>query len=125
MINIIFYITAVFITIPILATWIVYKLSLKIVNHPLKAFHKSITWTTFLYIIVVIFLMKIEFNIQITGYVIGLLLILLTILIYLQWKHTEEILFKKAFRLLWRFSFLLFFFLYCVLVIIGIIRQII
>lgn len=124
LVNVFFYLIAFFITVPILATWIAYKIFKKLYKHPLKAFHQSIQWTTFLYIIVVVFLLKIVFTIQVTGYVIVFLLMLMILIIFLQWKVKEEVSFAKAINLLWRISFLIFFGLYCVLIIVGIIRKI-
>lgn len=119
-----YYGISLIITVPVLATWLTYKVLNRISNKPLKAFHSSINWTTFLYIISVIFLFEILFSVQIIGFVIVFLLMLMIIIVLGQWKIKEEIYIKKAINLLWRIAFLLFFSLYCLLIIVGIIQRI-
>lgn len=92
---------------------------------PKKALHKAVNWSTFFYIIAVILLIKIVFDISGTGFILILVLAILTIVIFFQWKRHTDIQFIKAAKLLWKICFLLFLTLYVCLMGIGIILQII
>ncbi|WP_218775550.1 DUF3397 domain-containing protein [Oceanobacillus senegalensis] len=125
MINFIVYIIAFFITVPIIATIFTFILFLKLCRSKKRALHKSINWTIIFYIIAVMILIQVIFQIDSFGYILVVLLTILTIIILAQWKKNTEIEFKKAFRLLWRVCFLLFLFLYLSLLIFGLIMQIV
>ncbi|WP_197046673.1 DUF3397 domain-containing protein [Oceanobacillus salinisoli] len=125
MVDFIVYFLAFFITIPAIASVIVYIISLKIFHSTKRAVHTSVNWTTLLYIIAVNLLIQNLFHMSTTGFILLFMLIVLTLTILYQWRNHMDIEFKKAFRILWRISFLLFMFSYVCLVITGIIMQII
>ncbi|WP_042145022.1 DUF3397 domain-containing protein [Paucisalibacillus sp. EB02] len=115
---------AFFITAPILITILTYY-SLKFMyQNPIKAFHKSINWTTIIYIIAVNTLLSYLFEGAYIGYIIVFMLCILTIIVILQWRNNLEINYQKALKLLWRISFLFFFVLYIILVLYGILRGV-
>jgi len=114
------YIIAFIITVPVFATWLVYFVFVKWHRPKLKAFHQAVNWTTLLYIIAVSILIWLNFHINLTGVIIIFFLIALAIIIFMQWKMNEEVLLSKALKLLWRFFFLLFAFLYVCLLIFDI-----
>ncbi|MEC5422794.1 DUF3397 family protein [Virgibacillus sp. C22-A2] len=124
MIDFIIYSISFFVTVPLIATWIIYKITKKLYNQKLKAVHKAANWTTLLYIIAVTILLTIVFNRQMIGIVSALLLCIFTGIVFIQWKSETEIIFRKAFKVFWRLCFLLFLFLYCFLLPIGIIQRI-
>lgn len=124
MLDIVLFIVASIITIPILVTILLYFLFKYLYQNPIKAFHQSINWTTILYIISVNVILTNIFGGFYVGYCIGFLLCILTILIIVQWKKNTEIDYHRAFKLLWRLSFLVFFVLYTGLVAYGIVRSI-
>jgi len=120
------YIIAFFVTIPIIFTFIIYLSFLKIIKHsPKKALHKAVNWSTLFYIIAVIILVQILFDISATGLILILILAILTIVIFFQWKRHTDIQFMKAVKILWKICFLLFLTLYVCFMGIGIIIQII
>ncbi|GAB3793523.1 DUF3397 domain-containing protein [Virgibacillus kimchii] len=120
MVDIISYIIAFFITVPAIATWLVYFILLKWNWPKLKAFHQAVNWTTLLYIIAVLILIYLNFNMNLTGIFIILFLTSLAVIIFIQWKMNMEVLLSKAIKLLWRTLFLLFGFLYVCLFIFDI-----
>ncbi|MFS0672338.1 DUF3397 domain-containing protein [Ornithinibacillus sp. 179-J 7C1 HS] len=124
MLNIVLFVIAFVITLPILATIVMYYILKYLYRNPIKAFHKAINWSTFLYILAVHTLLSYLFSVNYLGYIFVLLLSILTVLIILQWKKYSEINYYKAFKLLWRLSFLLFFTLYIGLVLFGIVKSI-
>jgi len=114
------YIIAFIITVPVFATWLVYFIIAKWNRPKLKAFHQAVNWTTLLYIIAVSILIWLNFHINLTGIIIIFFLSALAIIIFMQWKMNEEVLLSKALKLLWRFFFLVFAFLYVCLLIFDI-----
>ena len=115
---------AFMITIPIIATLLVYLLSKKMVRHKGKAFHLAVNLTTILYIFASIILLYIIFE----SYFIGIILVCfigtLAIIITFQWRTTTEIIFIRAIKISWRICFLAFFIMYICLVVYGIIERI-
>lgn len=124
MIDFIIYFIAFFITVPILATWIVYKISFKLFGHKWKAIHFSVNWTTILYMIAVLILLSNIFDQQLIGVILVLLLSTLAVIIILQWRTRTEVVLPKALKTLWRLCFLIFLILYICLLLIGIIQRI-
>ncbi|MBT2216946.1 DUF3397 family protein [Virgibacillus dakarensis] len=123
MLDIIIYSIAFIITAPILTTWVVYQFSVKIYRQKWRAFHTAVNWTTIWYILAVMTLMSVIFNNSFYGWIIVLLLCILSIIIVIQWKTRTEVDFKRAFKGFWRFTFLLFSLLYICLILIGLIQQ--
>ncbi|MGY0692286.1 DUF3397 domain-containing protein [Virgibacillus sp. FSP13] len=124
MFDIVVYFIAFLITVPIIATWIVYQISVKIHRQKWRAIHTAVNWTTILYILAVTGLFTVVFNHGFFGWILIFLMMALSIIIFLQWKTKMEVEFKRAFKEFWRFSFLLFSFLYLCLVLIGLIQQV-
>ncbi|MCG5103585.1 DUF3397 domain-containing protein [Oceanobacillus alkalisoli] len=123
MLDIIVYVLSFFITIPLLASFLVYIISMIRERNKLKAFHSAVNWTTILYIIAVTIMLGIIFDRSFVGVVLIFLLISLSLIIFIQWRTGRDVQFKKAAKLLWRISFLLFFILYGCLMIAGIIKY--
>ncbi|MCM3739143.1 DUF3397 domain-containing protein [Oceanobacillus luteolus] len=125
MIDIIIYLFSFFITIPILASFIVYIGSMIMERNKIKAIHKMVTWTTLFYIIAVTIMLALIFDKSFLGIVLIFLLSVLSIIIFIQWKTRRDVQLKKATKLLWRISFLLFFVLYGCLAIAGVIKYLV
>lgn len=125
MLNFISYTVSIFITLPIFASILVYILSMLIERNKLKAIHKVVNWTTLFYIIAVTIMLTLIFDMGFTGIVVILLLAILTLIIFFQWKTKRDVEIKRAIKLLWRISFLLFFVLYGCLMLVGILKQLV
>ncbi|WP_099157984.1 DUF3397 domain-containing protein [Virgibacillus ndiopensis] len=124
MFDIIIYFIAFLIMLPIVATWLVYKISMKIHKQKWRAIHTAVNWTTCLYIFAVIALISVIFEKQLVAFVLIILLSFFSIIIIFQWKTKTEVIFSKAFKGFWRFSFLVFSFCYICLMCIGLIQEI-
>ena len=123
MLDFMIYTLSFFITIPFLASLLVYLVSMVLDRNKLKAIHRLVNWTTLFYIIAVTMMLSIIFNLSFIGIVLILLLSLLTLIIFIQWKTKRDVAITRAVKLLWRISFLLFFVLYSCLLLIGILQQ--
>ncbi|MEN2766549.1 DUF3397 domain-containing protein [Ornithinibacillus xuwenensis] len=121
--ELILFILAFLITLPIFSTIVVYYILKYIYGNPIRAFHKAINWTTVLYILAVNTMLTYLFESFFIGDIFVVMLLILTFLIVNQWKRNTEIDYGRAFKLLWRLSFLLFFILYIILVVYGIIDH--
>lgn len=112
------------ITIPIIATLLIYLFSKRIVRHKGKALHLAINVTTVLYIIASMMLLHIIFGHYFIGIILVFFMVILSIIIVFQWKTTTEILLVRAIKIGWRICFLTFFILYICLMMYGIIQRI-
>ncbi|ASK63592.1 hypothetical protein CFK37_16215 [Virgibacillus phasianinus] len=121
--NIVINIIACAIMVPFIVTWLIYKGHRLQRKTRLYAFHKAVAWSAILYILSVMMMLKAIFNDFFVGYIILFHLVCLTVLIIIQRVNHTEVAFKKACKIVWRLSFLLFFFLYIGLILIGIAKQ--
>lgn len=119
------YFIGTIITIPVIATLVIYFASKKIFGHKWRALHAAVNWTTLLYIIAVVTMLKTIFGNSFPGIILATILAMFAIIVVIQWKMYTEVVFKKAFKVFWRACFLIFVFLYVLLIIIGIILNII
>lgn len=108
---------------PVIVGIFIYIVTRKRSRNRLGAIHSVARATTPLFIISCYYLVIAIFEVHILGYILGFLLLILTIIIVRQWKNHGEILFLKSFGLLLRIAFLFFGLAYFVLIAIGIIRQ--
>ncbi|MFC4557008.1 DUF3397 domain-containing protein [Virgibacillus kekensis] len=123
MMNLVSYLIGFILTAPVIVTLLVYFAAGKLSKSRWRAVHKAVNWTTGLYIISVCILLEVVFNNSYVGIVMVLLLGTLAAIVILQWKMYTEVIFKNVFKIFWRFSFLLFAFLYIFLVFYGITEQ--
>lgn len=117
------HIISFFITVPMVASFIVYVISMIRLRNLWKAIHMMVDWTTLFYILAVMIMLFVLFERHFFGYILIFLLMALSVIIFNQWKKERDIQLKKAVKLLWRISFLLFFFLYGCLTVLGIIKY--
>lgn len=121
--NIVIDFIAFIISAPIIVTVVMYYLILKVYGKKQKALHSTVNGTTILYIIAVNTLLFIIWGQTFYGWIILFLCLTFSLIIFIQWKIVAEVEISKAFKLLWRFSFLLFFFLYLFLMVVGLLQQ--
>lgn len=121
--SIITYSIAGALTVPFVVTWLIYKCNRSLKKTKLYAFHKAVTWTTILYILAVIMLCKIIFGHFFIGYIFVYYLIFMAVIIIYQRINHTDVIFGKAWKIVWRFSFLLFSCLYIILILYGIIQR--
>lgn len=113
----------IFIFSPPIISMIVYYLSKYVVKHKRRAFHITIAWTTFLYIIIVTFLLEEMFPINFIGTMPIGLLVLLSIILIVQWRMRTEVILKNGLKILWRLTFLIFVPIYISLIVYQIVKE--
>lgn len=122
--DVVIYGIALIITLPFLLTYILYFLHLKIYNHSLKSFHFAVNWTTIFYMLAVFMMLHMLFKQTFLSYILLLVLIILSIIIYRQWNQETEVSLGSAIKLMWRICFLFFLASYIFLIMIGILKYI-
>lgn len=124
MFELILFILAFMITVPFIVTVIIFYALNYLFNNRVMSFHKAINWTTILYILSVNTILTYLFGGFYLGYIIVFMLCVLTVVIIIQWKKRTEVDIRRAMKLMWRISFLVFFMLYSVFILFGIGKNI-
>ncbi|MYL33038.1 DUF3397 family protein [Pontibacillus yanchengensis] len=119
MTQVVAYILAAIITLPIPMTFVIYFFARKILKNKKRSLHVTVNIMTFFYILAVNATIFVIFEQSWFSYIFILLIVLLSMFVVLQWKYKEEVVFKSAWKGFWRFSFLLFSFAYIGLTIYG------
>ncbi|MDX8044919.1 DUF3397 family protein [Gracilibacillus sp. S3-1-1] len=119
-----YYLLGAMITLPFLITFLVYKLSCKVVGEKRFSFHLAIDLTTILYIGSVIAMIYTLFSINPISYIILLLLFLLIACVFIHWRAYTDIVFTHVWKRFWKATFLLFFTLHILILLVGIVYNI-
>lgn len=112
MLQIFVYLFAFFFTVPIIVTGLIYVLAYFWHRRRRKAVITAANWSLVFYIISVNLIFFMMFERPTIGYTLIFLLLILAVIVTLQWKVHMEVKIGKAFKILWRGSFLFFFILY-------------
>lgn len=121
--DIFIYVIVFFIVFPFVLTGIIFLINKWLGVHPLKAFHRSMAWSTIFYILAVIQMFMMFFQRIVFGVVVGLFLCVLSFIIIQQRKNQSDIDLRRAIRVLWRLCFVLFALFYFLLVMYGMIIR--
>lgn len=97
---------------PILISIVIYFLGVRFTKNKWKSIHKMVQWTAIFYIVADIILIKMILNVQVIGYTLIIIILILAFIIVAQWKKENEVSLIKGLRLMWRINFLLFVTLY-------------
>src|SRR5699024_8392710 len=102
---------------PVVLSIIIYFLGVRLTKSKWKSIHKMVELTAVSYIIEDIVLIQHIFNVQVIGYTVIIIILILAIIIIRQWKKENEVSLIKGLRLMWRIIFPFFFALYIALLI--------
>lgn len=125
MLNIFAGLFATLITIPFIGFILVYLFSIMVIKSKKKSFFVSVDITTFFLIISVHYLLLIIIGKSLFWLILLVLLISIGLFTIVNWKMTQVLDTAKIFKGFWRFTFLLFFVVYFVLFITGMVQRII
>jgi len=123
-IKVILYIVTFLLVFPPIATLLAYKIAKALLGNQRAAVHQATYWTALLYVISVTYMLSFVFHIHAAGYMLAFLLLFFMVMLFLQYKYAGEIVFRKVVKLFLRATFLLFFCLYFLVVIVGITMRI-
>ncbi|WP_062513331.1 DUF3397 domain-containing protein [Halobacillus sp. KGW1] len=117
------YVIAGIVTLPIPFLILFYLCARKMSRYKLKALHRTANYTAPVFILAVHVLLIVLFDRSFLSVIIILLLLLFAASIIAQYKWKEEVRFLRAWRSLWRVSFLLFMVLYMGLSLFGLVDR--
>ncbi|QFT88768.1 hypothetical protein FIU87_08935 [Bacillus sp. THAF10] len=115
---------ATFVTIPIIALFLFYTLAKFITKNNKKAFHLAIDGTTFFFILAVHFLLVIIWNQTMLWVVMIILLFSAFLVVLANYIVKQEIELKRVIKGFWRLNFLMFFVVYSLLSVFGILQRV-
>jgi hypothetical protein len=116
---------ATFVTLPILAFYLIYIVCVKTTRNKKRSFKLAVDLSTILFIISVHFIVYEIWEVSLFGFILLLILIIAIIFTIIHWKIAEDIQLSKLLRGIWRFNFLLFFLIYFLLSIYGLFIRVI
>jgi hypothetical protein len=122
--NVLAWIVATFVTIPVLSFFITYMISRKMTKNKKKSFLVSTDVMTLFLILSVNYLALAIWGESFLWQIVLLLLVIIMITLVLQWKVKQDIHLHKVLKGFWRISFLLFFIGHIGLTIYGLIFRI-
>ncbi|ANB57942.1 hypothetical protein GFC29_292 [Anoxybacillus sp. B7M1] len=123
--NLVAHIAAAFVTMPLLAFFVVYMVTRKLTKKKKKSFYTAINISTIFFIIAVHFLIQAIWGKSYWWPMVILLIIINILFAVGYWQKKGDLHIATVFRLFWRFSFLLFFFAYFGLLGYGILVRIV
>ncbi|MBU9720453.1 MULTISPECIES: DUF3397 domain-containing protein [Bacillaceae] len=115
------FIAATLVTVPLLGLYLVYLVAVKSTRNKLFSIKLAVDCTTLLFMIAVYFIILQIWNLSLTWLFILFFLLSGIIFTFVHWKLYEDINIQKVMKGVWRFQFFVFFFLYFVLIFLGVI----
>lgn len=124
MINLTSQLISFLVVFPIFTLFIVFVISKLITNKHRFSIHLALDISTFFFILSVHFLIQSIWNKSLLLYIIIFILLIGMLFVIIHWKLKEEMEYTKVFKGIWRVTFLLFFTLYIVLIVYGLVHSI-
>ncbi|WP_181348924.1 DUF3397 domain-containing protein [Thalassobacillus sp. CUG 92003] len=118
--DVISYLYAALVTLPIPIMLVILFILRKLYRHKWKAIHQTANIMTFVFILAFDAILIVQFDRSFIGFIFLALLLLLAITIITQYNRHEELLLRRALRGFWRLNFLVFGMLYMVSVVYAI-----
>lgn len=115
---------ATLVTIPLLGYLAVFIISKQITKKHRRSVHIALDVSTFLFILSVHFLIIVIWEKSYLWVILLSLLVTALIFVIIHWRVKQEISLRVMFKGFWRFNFLLYFSVYVVLIIIGLIQRV-
>ncbi|RSK26930.1 DUF3397 domain-containing protein [Bacillus sp. HMF5848] len=117
-------IITVLVLIPFVGHLIFYVVARWVTENNKRAFLLATDFSTFLFIVAVYYLTIVIWDKSFLLFILLILTVSFLLFIFIDWKTREEIVLPRVLRFFWRFTFLLFFTGYIVLVVYGIINSV-
>lgn len=103
----------------------IYTVIFRLKGNKWRAIHVSVQSSALFYMIAVLLLIQQHFDLNLLGYTLIFMIVILTFILIKQWKNETEVLLNRAFKMLWRALFVLFFIAYIGLQLYVLIRYLI
>ncbi|MBU9712411.1 DUF3397 domain-containing protein [Evansella tamaricis] len=118
--EVIVYIAATLVTVPILGLYAVYIIAVKSTHNKIFSLKLAVDCTTLLFMVAVYFIIFQIWNVNLTWLFVLFFLITGVAFTLLHWKLYDDINIQKVMKGVWRFQFFVFFLLYFLLLLFGI-----
>lgn len=115
---------AALITVPMIGYLAVFIISKQITGNHRRSVNCAIDFSTFLLVLSVHFLIITIWERSYFWLILLVLLVLAALFVWIHWKFKKEIVLPKVFKGFWRFNFLLFFTVYIILVLFGLVQRV-
>jgi hypothetical protein len=115
---------ATLVTIPLLGYLAVFIISKQITKKHRRSVHIALDVSTFLFILSVHFLIIVIWDQSYLWMILLSLLVTAVIFVIIHWMVKQEISLRVMFKGFWRFNFLLYFTVYVILIIIGLVQRV-
>ncbi|PWW27481.1 uncharacterized protein DUF3397 [Cytobacillus oceanisediminis] len=115
---------ATLVTIPLLGYLAVFIISKQITKKHRRSVHIALDVSTFLFILSVHFLIIVIWDQSYLWMILLSLLVTAVIFVIIHWRVKQEISLRVMFKGFWRFNFLLYFTVYVILIIIGLVQRV-
>jgi hypothetical protein len=115
---------ATFVTMPLLAFFLVYFFARKLWKRKRKSFYAAVNVSTLFFIVAVHFLLMILLGKSYLWYIVFFLLLMHMLIAIGYWRKKADFHFTVVFRLFWRACFLLFSTLYASLLVYGMVVRV-
>jgi predicted lysophospholipase L1 biosynthesis ABC-type transport system permease subunit len=122
--DIVAWVIATIVTIPLLGWYLIYITTVKISKNKSKSLRLASDWTTILFMVAVYFIMVELWARSFLWIILAAFFFIAILVTWIHWKLSGDIQVGKLFRGIWRFNFILFFLLYVLLFSYGLILRI-
>lgn len=115
---------ATVITLPLVAFYLIYLVSVKTTKNKKRSIKLAVDLSTILFIFAVYFITYELWNVSLLWFLLIMIITVAIIFTIIHWKISEDIHFSKLLKGIWRLNFLLFFTAYFILSIYGLFIRI-
>ncbi|MFC0473069.1 DUF3397 domain-containing protein [Halalkalibacter kiskunsagensis] len=124
MTEVVAWVIATIVTIPLLGWYFIYIVSVKISKNKSKSIQRASDWTTVLFMIAVYFIIIELWAKSLLWVILAVFFFVALIFTFIHWRFSGDIHVGKLFKGIWRFNFLLFFTIYIFLCGFGLLLRI-
>ncbi|MCL7746361.1 MULTISPECIES: DUF3397 domain-containing protein [Halalkalibacter] len=118
------FVIATIVTIPLLGWYMIYITSVKISKNKSKSMRRASDWTTLLFMIAVYFIMIEIWAQSFLWIILAIFFFIALVVTWIQWRVSGDIQTIKLFKGIWRFNFLTFVIIYVLLSGYGLLARI-
>lgn len=117
-------IIAFLVTIPLFGLFITYLILIKLTKNRRLSVHKALDFSTIFFVFAVHFLIQTIWEKSFLWLIVLFIIVLAMVFVIIHWKVKKEIVLRIIFKGVWRVNFLVFFIVYLMLTLYGLIQRV-
>lgn len=117
-------IIAFLVTIPLFGLFLTYLILIKLTKNRRSSVHKALDYSTILFVLAVHFLILTIWEKSFLWLIVLFMIVLAMVFVFIHWKVKKEIVLKLIFKGVWRVNFLVFFIVYLMLTLYGLVQRV-